>query len=289
MKKLSVKEFIKSKNKKQLIEVCCKNTSDASAAEKSGVDMIIMASERPYSDYDIVRGKLNLNITNFEFKLFDFYSIRKAAPNVFMTLGIPYGEYTSEPDIIKAGIKILKLGADAVYCSMSPHLIKFMTREKIPVIGHVGMVPATQSWTNGYKAVGKNHKEAISVYDHTKILEDAGVIGVEMELVPHKISEYITKNTEIMIISMGSGNKCDAQYLFAEDILSSHAGHIPRHAKVYTNINEDLLKIQNKKIKALSHFIEEVRNKKFPRKENILEIEEIEFDKFIKLTKNLNT
>lgn len=285
MKKLSVKEFIKSKGKKQLIEVCCKNPSDAIAAEKSGVQMIIVASERPYTDYDIVRGKLNISITNFEFKLFDFYSIRQASPNTFMTLGIPYGECVSESEIIKAGIKILKLGADAVYCSMSPELIKAMTKEKIPVIGHVGMVPATHSWTDGYKAVGKNFKEAKSVYDHTMILEDAGVIGVEMELVPYKVAEFISKNTDIMIISMGSGNSCDVQYLFAEDILSSHEGHIPRHAKVYTNVLEKMKKIENDKIKAISRFVNDVNKKNFPNKKNLIEINKEEFNKFINIVK----
>ena len=63
MKKLTVKDLIQTKRKKQLIELCCKNPTDAKIAEKVGVDMIIVASERPYSDYDVVRGKLNINIS----------------------------------------------------------------------------------------------------------------------------------------------------------------------------------------------------------------------------------
>ena len=38
------------------------------------------------------------------------------------------------------------------------------------------------------------------------------------------------------MIGMGSGTGCDAQYLFAEDILGYNKGHIPRHAKVYSDI-----------------------------------------------------
>ena len=79
---ITVKDLINTKGKKQLIELCCKNPTDAKIAEKLGVDMIIVASERPYNDYDVVRGKLNINISNFEFKLFDFYSIRKAAKRI---------------------------------------------------------------------------------------------------------------------------------------------------------------------------------------------------------------
>ena len=285
MKKLTVKDLIQTKRKKQLIELCCKNPTDAKIAEKVGVDMIIVASERPYSDYDVVRGKLNINISNFELKLFDFYSIRNAAKNTFMTVGIPYGHCASEKEVIKAGMQILKLGADAVYCSMSPEFIKAMTREKIPVIGHVGMVPATKSWTGGYKAVGKNSKEAIKVYDDTKRLEDAGVIGLEMELVPTKIAEYITQNTEIIIISMGSGKDCDAQYLFAEDIFASHYDHIPRHAKIYADIKKEMFKINKIKEEALISFIKEVRSQEFPKSENLIYIKDEEFEKFIEQVK----
>ncbi len=281
MTKLTVKDLIQTKGKKQLIELCCKNPTDAKIAEQVGVDMIIVASERPYSDYDTVRGKLNISISNFELKLFDFYSIRNAAKKTFMTVGIPYGHCSSEKEVIKAGMQILKLGADAVYCSMSPEFIKAMTKEKIPVIGHVGMVPATKSWTGGFKAVGKNSSEAIKVYDDTKRLEDAGVIGVEMELVPTKVAEYITNNSEIIIISMGSGKGCDAQYLFAEDIFASHPDHIPRHAKTYADINKEMSKIEKIKYDALVSFISDVNSQKFPEDKNLIFINDNEYSKFI--------
>ena len=47
----------------------------------------------------------------------------------------------------------------------------------------------------------------------------AGAIGVELEVVPPKVAEIITKKVEIMTLSMGSGSGCDGQYLFANDIL----------------------------------------------------------------------
>ena len=49
---------------------------------------------------------------------------------------------------------------------------------------------------------------------------------------------------------MGSGQGCDAQYLFSEDILGYNRGHIPRHSKVYTNLSEDYEKIKKKSIEA---------------------------------------
>ena len=44
-------------------------------------------------------------------------------------------------------------------------------------------------------------------------------IGVELEVVPTKVAEVITKKVDIMTLSMGSGSGCDGQYLFANDVL----------------------------------------------------------------------
>ena len=49
---------------------------------------------------------------------------------------------------------------------------------------------------------------------------------------------------------MGSGKGCDAQYLFAEDILGTNRGHVPRHAKVYRNLAGELDRIQQERVQA---------------------------------------
>ena len=61
--------------------------------------------------------------------------------------------------------------------------MKALSHEDIAVIGHVGFIPYKSSWFGGYKAVGKTVEDAINVYNLTKAYEDAGAIGVEMEIV----------------------------------------------------------------------------------------------------------
>ena len=52
-------------------------------------------------------------------------------------------------------------------------------------------------------------------------------------MVPVEVATAISARVGILLWSMGSGAGCDAQYLFAEDILGANRGHMPRHAKVY--------------------------------------------------------
>ena len=59
-----------------------------------------------------------------------------------------------------------------------------MRDENIPTIGHVGLIPGKATWIGGYRAIGKTAEEAIGVLKHTLELQEAGVIGVELEVVP---------------------------------------------------------------------------------------------------------
>ena len=47
MNKLTVKDLINTKGKKQLIELCCKNPNDAKIAEKLGVDITELIISQP--------------------------------------------------------------------------------------------------------------------------------------------------------------------------------------------------------------------------------------------------
>ena len=84
------------------------------------------------------------------------------------------------------------------------------------------------------------------------------------------------------MIGMGSGKGCDAQYLFAEDILGYNKKHIPRHAKVYSNLSKDYEKIKLKSIKAFKRFRGEVISKKYPEKKHDINIPQDEYNKFTK-------
>ena len=103
---------------------------------------------------------------------------------------------------------------------------------------------------------------------------------------PFKFDEYISKNIDVFIIGMGSGTGCDAQYLFAEDILGYNKGHIPRHAKVYSDIAVDYELIKKKAEKAFKSFKEDVISTNYPSTIHDIDISESEYESFVKNLKN---
>ena len=254
----TVREFLDLKGVRQLSEVLVRTEEEASACEAAGIDIMITVAGEQAS------------------------KIRAAAPNTFLTMGILYGDCASPTEAIKAGFTALKNGADAVYACMSIPFIEAMSMEGIPVVGHVGLVPQKRTWTGGFRAVGKTAEEALKVYQATLAHQEAGAFAVEMEVVPVEVASEISKRMELLVISMGSGNGCDAQYLFAEDILGTNRGHVPRHAKVYRNLSSELDRIQKERVKAFREYQADVLSGVFPGSGNTVKIKANEYKEFLK-------
>ena len=64
---------------------------------------------------------------------------------------------------------------------------------------------------------------------------------------------------------MGAGPGCDAQYLFAEDVLGYSRGHQPRHAKVYRNFRAEYDRLQRERIAAFKEFRADVETGAYRR------------------------
>jgi 3-methyl-2-oxobutanoate hydroxymethyltransferase len=207
---------------------------------------------------------------------------RKAAPTVFSMTGKTHLEYGAPEEYLRFAGQMLEAGADALYCSGSLHTVEYLTREYIPIVGHVGLVPSRATWTGGYRAVGKTAKQAIALFQECRRYQEAGAFAVEIEVVPIEVAAAISKRLDLLLWSMGSGSGCDAQYLFAEDILGENRGHVPRHAKVYRNFAAEYDRLQAERIKAFSEFRDDVNSGAFPETSHVLHMDAREYDSFLK-------
>jgi 3-methyl-2-oxobutanoate hydroxymethyltransferase len=256
MSKLTIKDIQDAKGKRKFTEVQVSSTEEAKACADAGIDMIVVEE--------------------------DVEMVRAGAPDIFLVVGAMTPEVScSDAGAIRVGIDRLTRGADAVYSGVSIDRVRAMAREKIPMVGHVGLVPYRSSWYGGMRAVGKTAKSALEVYREVLAYQDAGAIAVEMEVVPEKIATEISKRVDITVISLGSGLGCDAQYLFACDILNLTQGHIPRHAKTYVDLVPELARVQKIRTDAFRAFQQDVTQLEFPKACNDVKIKDDEFDQFM--------
>ena len=269
-KKLTVYDLLKLKGVRQIHEVYVNNVEEAIAAEEAGIDMICTAYDMPHHG---IFGKLD-----------DVKRIRDAAPNTHLMSAAPEKSYATADEAVRAAYKLLSIGCDSFYTNNSSSIIKSLRKEKVPVISHVGLIPGHVNWIGGFRAIGKNAKEAIEVLEHALELDDAGAIGLEVEVVPPKVAEIITKKVKLLTISMGSGSGCDGQYLFSQDILGYNTGHVPRHSRIYRNFKKEFDKLHVERVNAYKEFIKDTEDKKFDDPKITVGIEDKEYDSFLKLS-----
>lgn len=258
-KKYTVHELRQLKGKRVLTHIHVKSPEEAAAADAAGVDLMSCPYDSPEA-----QARLPLLVA--------------AAPNSFLSGSTPHG-LASREEAVRIAFRALEQGASSVYCSASPWIIEGMAREGIPVVGHLGLVPRHVTWT-GYRAVGKTAAEARALYDKMKELESAGAYAAELEVVPHQLARFLSANTSMLLMSLGSGSGCDTQFLFSDDLLGESEERLPRHAKAYRNFLAEYRRLQEERIAAFREYIEEVQSGQFPTPSHLVDMDEAEFETF---------
>jgi 3-methyl-2-oxobutanoate hydroxymethyltransferase len=206
---------------------------------------------------------------------------REVAPTVFSMTGKTHLEYGAAEEYLRYAGEMLSKGADALYCSGSLQTVERLAREYIPIVGHVGLVPARATWTGGFRAVGTTAESAIALYNECRAYQDAGAFAVEIEVVPEEVATAISQRLDLILWSMGAGAGCDAQYLFAEDILGEGKTRVPRHAKVYRDFAAEYARLQAERIAAFSEFRADVETGAFPEARHLVRMDPAERDRFL--------
>jgi 3-methyl-2-oxobutanoate hydroxymethyltransferase len=254
----TVADLRATKGKRQLTMLRVMTLEEAEAAEKAGVDIVSIPPDLLLDP-----------------------QYRDAAPSLFSMPGENFYEIGTADDFVRWAFRMVKASADAVYCSASYATIKRMADEAVPVIGHVGLIPSRRTWTGGWKAVGRTAESALEILSAVRQLEAAGAFGAEIEVVPAEVAAAISERTPLLMLSMGAGGGCDAQYLFAEDVLGQNRGHMPRHSKIYRNFAAEFDRLQNERIAAFREFVADVNASAFPEDRYILHMAPEEMKKFL--------
>jgi len=209
--------------------------------------------------------------------------MREAAGDCFVFVGLLYGHLVTTDDYLRAAHDAVLTGGDAVYCAAGLPTVSALATEGIPVCGHTGLIPSKRTWTGGFRAVGKTAEGAALVARQLRDLEDAGAFAAEIEVVPARVAAELAKRTSLVLLSMGAGAGCDAQYLFSTDVLGYTNGHTPRHAKSYRNFHAEFARLQVERIAAFSEFAAEIATGEYPQPEHVLDIDDAEFAAFVSM------
>ena len=255
----TIKDLFDVKGKKKLSQINVKNEDETNIALDAKVELLITG-------------------------LNSIKNVRSIAKNNFITVAIPFTEFKTKDEILKASLEALNNGADAIYTARSPYVVEFLSRESIPVMAHLGLVPRKSIWIGGLRGVGKTASEALKLYQEFKTMENAGAFAVEAEVIADQTLKFISENVNLITVSLGSGNFGDVNYLFMDDICGENK-EIPRHAFSFAKVYKLREKIYNEKVKAVNKFHKKAKTRKFASLKNIVKINNGELQKFKKRAK----
>ena len=252
-----IKKIIKKKNKSKII---CLTAYSKNVAE--AID--------PYTDIILIGDSLGSVLYNYKTTrnvtlhtmIEHSKSARQGIKKSLMVVDMPYKTYQSKNDALRNAKKIVKqTKCDAIKLeggySVSK-VIGHLVKNKIPVMGHLGILP--QSVKGKFKFKGKKIKERNKIFNDAKLLQDKGVFSIVLECVETTLAKQITKSLKIPTIGIGSSHHCDGQVLVLDDLIGLNETKI-KFVKKFGNIKKNIREAAYK-------FKREVLSKKYPTKKH---------------------
>jgi len=254
--KKKILDLIKKKNKSKIISLTAYSKNVASIIDK-------------YCDIVLVGDSLGSVLYNFsstkkvtlDMMIEHSKSVRMGVEKSLMVVDMPYGTYKNPNEALKNAKKIIsKTKCDAIKLEGGKkvvQIIKTLIKNKIPVMGHLGVLP--QSATS-FRFKGKEKTERKIILRDSKLLEEAGVFSIVLECVESSLAKEVTKTINIPTIGIGASGHCDGQVLVTDDLIGLNKIKV-RFVKRYSNIEKQIND-------AVLKFKKDVVTSKFPAKKH---------------------
>ncbi len=249
---LKIKKIINKKNKSNIVCLTAYSKNVALILD-SHCDIILVGDSLGSVLYNFRSTKK----VTLEMMINHASSVKLGVKRSTLVVDMPYNTYRNSKEALKnAKLIMKKTKCDAVKLEGGKkiiHIIKTLVKNKIPVMGHLGILPQTdKKFTFKGKKILERHK----ILQDAIALQDAGVFSIVLECTEKNLSKTITKNIKIPTVGIGASVNCDGQVLVTDDLLGLNVEKY-KFVKKYSNFN----KIINKAVK---RFKTEVLKKKFP-------------------------
>ncbi len=193
-------------------------------------------------------------------------AVVRGSSKACVIVDLPFGSYQASPvDAFKAAARVMsetgcagvKLEGGAV---MAP-TVEYLVSRGVPVMGHVGLTPQSINVLGGFRVQGKSDADAKKLIADAKLLADAGAFSIVVEGTVEPVAREITKASPVPTIGIGASAGCDGQVIVAEDILGLYSAFMPKFAKRYAHLGDEVSK-------AVATYAADVRARRFPAPEN---------------------
>ena len=246
------------KSGEKIVMVTAYDAPGARLAEQAGIDILLVGDTAAM----VVLGHESTVPVTMDEMLFLTRTVARTVERPLVVGDMPFGSFNvSDEEAAHNAVRFVKEGgADVVKLEgAGPSLSRAaaIVAAGIPVMGHVGLTPQTETMLGGYKTQGRTAAKARRLLSDALALEAAGCFAIVLEAVPTPVAARITEALTVPTIGIGAGAECDGQVLVYHDLLGLTEGRAPRFVKRYANLAEEIRR-------ALTTYKEEVRSGAYP-------------------------
>jgi 3-methyl-2-oxobutanoate hydroxymethyltransferase len=264
---------MKSRGEK-IVMVTAYDAPGARLADEAGIDILLVGDTAAM----VVLGHDSTVPVTMDEMLFLTRTVARTVERPIVVGDMPFGSYNvSDDEAVRNAVRFVKEGgADVVKLEgAGPSLSRAaaIVAAGIPVMGHVGLTPQTETMLGGFKTQGRTAAKARRLLADALALEAAGCFSIVLEAVPTPVAVRITEALTIPTIGIGAGPECDGQVLVYHDLLGLTEGRAPRFVKRYANLAEEIRR-------ALGTYAAEVRDGSYPAEEHTYAMPDDELELF---------
>lgn len=230
----------------------------ARVAEAAGVDVILVGDSGAMT----VLGYPNTRDITVDELLMLTRAVRRAVEHTPIIGDLPFGSYeesdaqavaTARRFMGEAGCSAVKLEGAGGMLSR----VRALIAARIPVVGHVGLLPQSVTTADGYRAQGRDVEHALEILSGARELEAAGCAALVVEAVPAALGDLLAECVSIPVIGIGAGAGTDGQVLVYHDLLGLGEGKLPRFVRQYHDGHAA-------QVAAVQRWAADVRARRFP-------------------------
>jgi 3-methyl-2-oxobutanoate hydroxymethyltransferase len=261
--RITISDLLQAKQeRRRVVAVSCYDYTTARIVSQAPVEIILVGD----SAAQLMLGFDTTLPATMDFMVTITAAVRRGAPNVYLIADMPFLSYHISPAeavrnagrfLIEAGVQMVKIEATAAHLDT----ITAVADAGISVMAHIGIRPQRISTMGRFRAEATTAEMAIELIDLARQMIQAGAGALLIEGTAAEVAQIVTEQSEVPVISCGSGAGCDGQILIAPDILGLSQGRLPKFTKAYDQIGM-------RAVEAIRAYAEEVKASRFPDAEH---------------------
>ncbi len=209
------------------------DTPMAEFVDQAGVDEVLVGDSLGMA----VLGYSSTRFVTMDEMMHHVKAVRRGVKRALLVADMPYRSYRTPAIAYRNATRFVKEGGcEAVKLEGGREIlpvIRFLRKKRIPVQGHLGLLPQSVLPGRPFRLQAKDLHSARRLIEDASFLEKEGAFSVVLESIPREVARIVTKRLRIPTIGIGAGPDCDGQVLVVNDLLGLFTKFKPRFVKSY--------------------------------------------------------